>query len=73
MSWLCEGARRARLLFGLAGLFTIASIVLALAVSPWFLVMTVAVGVSELVFATRGECPASLLMRRVCRTSEVAR
>lgn len=73
MSQLCTGAGRARVLFGLAGLVTIGSTVLAVAISPWFLILTLAVGVNELIFTASGECPASLVIRRVCRTGEVAR
>jgi hypothetical protein len=64
---ICDHPRRARLLFGLAGVMTLASIGLALGVSPWFLLLTAAVGVNELLFSATGECPASLLLRRACR------
>ena len=73
MSRLCTGAGKARLLFGLAGLVTIASTVLAVAISSWFLILTLAVGVNELIFTASGECPASLVLHRICRTGEVAR
>jgi hypothetical protein len=70
---ICDQPRRARLLFGLAGVMTLASIALALGASPWFLLLTVAVGVNELLFATIGECPASLLLRRACWGEAVPR
>lgn len=58
--------RRERVLFALAGLVTLASAGLAVAVSPWFLLLTGAVGVNELAFAATGQCPASLLIGRAC-------
>ena len=73
MSALCEPSRRARFLFALAVVVTLLSVVLALTASSWFLALTAAVGVSELIFATSGECPASLLMRRACGASETSR
>jgi uncharacterized membrane protein len=55
-------------LFTLAGTVTIVSTVLAVLVSRWFLLVALGVGVNELVFAAVGACPASLLLRRACRT-----
>ncbi len=69
---LC-GCRRERVLFTLAGTFTLLSAVLAVLVSPWFLLVAAVVGLNELVFAAAGECPASLLLRRVCRVQEGGR
>jgi hypothetical protein len=53
-----------RTLFALAGTLTLASIVLAVTVSPWFLLATAVVGVSEWAFVLTGACPASLVLRR---------
>lgn len=53
-----------RALFALAGTVTLASVALGVTVSPWFLLATVGVGVSELAFVLTGACPASLLLRR---------
>ena len=59
-SWPLE-----RILFALAGTVTLVSAVLAAVVSPWFLVLTGFVGVSEWLFVTTGNCPASLVLQRV--------
>jgi hypothetical protein len=72
MTGLCR-AGRPRILFGLAGTMTLVSAALAATVSPWFLTLTAFVGVNELVFATKGECPASLLLRRACEPKGAAR
>ena len=72
MNAVCR-VRRERVLFTLAGTFTILAAALAALVSPWFLLLAVAVGLNELVFAVVGECPASLLLRRACRTEGGAR
>jgi hypothetical protein len=61
-----------RTLFALAGAVTLSSVLLAVVVSPWFLIATVFVGGNQLVYAAAGDCPASLLLRRACR-SGVAR
>lgn len=54
-----------RALFALAGGVTLASVALAVLVSPWFLLATAAVGVSQWLYVLVGDCPASLLLRRV--------
>jgi hypothetical protein len=54
-----------RVLFALAGSITLASALLAALVSPWFLVLTVFVGVNQWLFVALGGCPASLLLERV--------
>ena len=53
-----------RVLFALAGAVTLASVVLAVTVSPWFLLLAAAVGVSQWAYVLVGDCPASLLLRR---------
>ena len=53
-----------RILFALAGTMTLLSVLLALVVSPWFLVLTVFVGVNQWLYVAVGNCPASLLFRR---------
>ena len=58
-SWPLE-----RMLFAMAGTVTIASVVLALLVSPWFLLLTVFVGVSQWLYVSAGWCPASLVVER---------
>lgn len=54
-----------RVLFALAGTMTLVSALLAAAVSPWFLVLTAFVGVSQWLYVAVGACPASLLLVRV--------
>jgi hypothetical protein len=59
-SWPLE-----RVLFAMAGTVTIASVALAVLVSPWFLVLTLFVGVSQWLFVSLSWCPASLVVERV--------
>ena len=40
------------------------SVLFALLVSPWFLVLAVLVGVNQLLYVTAGVCPASLVLER---------
>ena len=54
-----------RVLFGLAGSITVASALLAALVSPWFLLLTLFVGVNQWLFVVLGGCPASLVLERV--------
>lgn len=64
---VCEPRRRwslERVLFALAATMTLVSVTLALLVSPWFLALTVFVGVSQWMYVTVGDCPASLVLRR---------
>jgi hypothetical protein len=51
-------------LFALAGTMTLVSVVLALLVSPWFLLLTAFVGVNQWLYVLVGACPASLMLRR---------
>jgi len=53
-----------RALFALAGTITLASVALAVTVSPWFLLATAGAGVSQWMFVVVGDCPASLVLRR---------
>jgi hypothetical protein len=53
-----------RVLFALAGSMTLASVLLALLVSPWFLLLTAFVGFNQWLFVGAGWCPASLLLER---------
>ena len=53
-----------RVLFALAGTMALLSILLAVTVSPWFLLLTAFVGVNQWAYALAGDCPASLLLRR---------
>jgi hypothetical protein len=59
-SWPLE-----RVLFAMAGTVVLVGVVLALAVSPWFLALIVFVSVSQWLFVAAGWCPASLVVERV--------
>lgn len=52
-----------RILFALAGTMTGLSAVLSAVVSPWFLLLTGFVAFNQLLFASVGNCPASLILR----------
>lgn len=53
-----------RILFALAGTMTGISALLSAFVSPWFLLLTGFVAFNQLLFASVGDCPASLILRR---------
>ena len=53
-----------RVLFALAGSMTVLSVLLALLVSPWFLVLAAFVGVNQWLYVVVGACPASLVLER---------
>ena len=53
-----------RVLFAPAGSMTLLSALLAALVSPWFLLLTVFVGVNQWLFVGAGACPASLFVER---------
>jgi hypothetical protein len=67
MSSSCRTARwpLERVLFALAGTMTLLSAGLAALVSPWFLLLTVFVGVNQWLYVVAGACPASLVLRRL--------
>ncbi len=50
-----------RILFLLAGTVTLTSALLA-TVSSWFLLLTAAVGINQLMLVATGTCPASMLI-----------
>lgn len=54
-----------RVLFAMAGTVTLVSIALAVLVSPWFLLLTAFVGVNQWLYVLAGDCPASLVLRRL--------
>jgi hypothetical protein len=54
-----------RVLFALAGTMTLLSVLLALLVSPWFLLLTAFVGVNQWLYVTVRACPASFVLERV--------
>jgi hypothetical protein len=53
-----------RALFLLAGTVTLASVVLAALVSPWWLLLTVFVGLNQWLYVAVGACPASVVLTR---------
>ncbi len=55
-----------RVLFALAGTVTLLSVVLAAAVSMWFLALTAFVGLNQWLYVAVGACPASIVLRRAC-------
>jgi hypothetical protein len=57
--------RLERVLFGLAGSMTLLSALLAALVTPWFLLLTVFVGLNQWLFVVVGGCPASVVLERV--------
>ena len=59
-SWPLE-----RVLFALAGSMTLLSVLLAVLVSPWFLLLTAFVGVNQWLFVGVGSCPAAFVLERV--------
>ena len=54
-----------RVLFALAGTMTLVSAALAATVSPWFLLLTMFVGLNQWLYVVVGACPASLVIGRV--------
>ena len=54
-----------RVLFALAGTITLLSLLLAVLVTPWFLLLTAFVGVNQWLFVVVGGCPASVVLQRV--------
>jgi hypothetical protein len=56
-----------RVLFALAGSVTLLSLLLAVLVTPWFLLLTAFVGVNQWLFVVVGGCPASVVLQRVVR------
>lgn len=54
-----------RVLFAMAGSFTLASVVLAVLLTPWILAFTAFVALNQLLYASVGACGTSLLLRRL--------
>jgi hypothetical protein len=70
----CERLSLTRVLFALAGTMTLLAVVLAVTVSPWFLLLGVFVALNQWLFALVGACPASLILGRTpCFSREVTR
>lgn len=53
-----------RVLFALAGTMIIASVLLAVLVSEWFLLLTAFVGLNQWLYVAVGSCPAAFVIRR---------
>ncbi len=66
MTLACSTSSRPleRMLFALAGTASLASAALAVAVSPWVLLLTAFAGVNQWLYVLFGACPASLLLGR---------
>lgn len=62
-----------RVLFALAGSMTLLSVLMAVLVSRWFLLLTVFVGLNQWLFVGAGWCPASLLLERGVRIEKGCR
>lgn len=60
----CRAIPLTKALFALAGTATLLSIALAVVVSPWFLLLTAFVGLSQWMYVVVGHCPASLVLAR---------
>jgi hypothetical protein len=54
-----------RILFGMAGTFTLVGTLLGAFTSKWFLLLPALVSVNQLLMAARGWCPMSLLLTRL--------
>lgn len=54
-----------RTLFALAGTMVLVGAVLSALVSPWFLLLVAFVGVNQWAFVLAGDCPASIVLRRL--------
>ncbi|MGH3140382.1 MAG: DUF2892 domain-containing protein [Gaiellales bacterium] len=54
-----------RVLFRLAGTMVLVGSLLSMLVSPWFLLLIAFVGVNQWAYVLAGDCPASLILRRV--------
>lgn len=63
----CSRAGQVRIMFAMASLLLILSVVLVLTVSAWWALLALFVGVNQLAYAATGACPASLILRRACR------
>ncbi len=58
-----------RILFAIAGSVTLLSVVLAVTVSEWFLLVTAFAGANQLLLVVVGACPMSLLVERIRSSS----
>lgn len=61
-----------RAVLGMAGTITLVSVLLAVLVSTWWLMLTIFVGVNLLQSSITGFCPAALVFRRAGLTDGCA-
>lgn len=54
-----------RMLFARAGTMVLIAALLSTLVSPWFLLLVAFVGINQWLYVIAGDCPASLIVRRV--------
>jgi Flp pilus assembly protein TadB len=54
-----------RVLFLMAGIIVLASVVLAVLISPWFLLLTAFAGLNQLMYVAFGTCGAALILTHV--------
>jgi hypothetical protein len=54
-----------RILFAMAGTVTLVAALLAATVSPWWLLLAAFAGVNQLAYVAFGDCPSSLVLRKV--------
>lgn len=54
-----------RILMALAGTVSLIGVILTIAVSPWFAAIPIFVTANQWLFAAVGDCPSSLLLRRL--------
>jgi hypothetical protein len=62
-----------RILFGMAGTFTLVGTLLGAFTSKWFLLLPALVAGNQLLMAARGWCPMSLLLTRLNIGTDKAR
>ncbi len=53
-----------RVLFLMAGAVLLTSVLLAVLISPWFLLLTAFVALNQLLYVVAGACPTSLILTR---------
>lgn len=59
-SWYLE-----RILFLMAGIFILASVILTIAHSAWWLILTSLVGINLILYALTGFCPSAIILNRI--------
>ncbi len=54
-----------RILFLMGGTFTLASAILAWLHSPYWLILTILVGLNQMIFALTGFCPSAIVLNKL--------